>query len=104
VDAPRARTREPLRVGFPEPMDHALALRMITVAKTTGTPTLEAGERTWQFVPAEEWRGGTYELRVQSIIEDLAGNNIGKSFEVDVFENVQRTITNTVVSVPFVVE
>ena len=104
VEPPRAGTREPLRVRFPEPMDHALALRMITVAKAAGTPALGDGERAWQFVPSSEWRGGAYELRVQSIIEDLAGNNIGKSFEVDVFENVQRTITNTIVSVPFVVE
>jgi hypothetical protein len=38
---------------------------------------------------------------VQTTIEDLAGNNIGKPFEVDTFEGVERRITNQTVSVPF---
>jgi hypothetical protein len=41
---------------------------------------------------------------VQNTIEDLAGNNIGKAFEVDVFEGVQRRFTNTVVKLSFDVQ
>ena len=37
---------------------------------------------------------GSYKLLIQTIIEDLAGNNIGKPFEVDVFEGIQRQLTN----------
>ena len=37
----------------------------------------------------------------RTTIEDLAGNNIGKSFEVDLFEGVQRRLTNSTVKLPF---
>jgi hypothetical protein len=101
IDAPHAGTREPLRASFPKPMDHALALRMIRVANVDGTTALENQERLWKFTPSADWRAGNYKLQVQTTIEDLAGNNIGKPFEVDVFESVQRLITNEVVEVPF---
>jgi hypothetical protein len=101
IDAPRAGTREPLRATFPKPMDHALALRMIRLANVDGTPALEDQERLWKFTPAADWHAGPYKLQVQATIEDLAGNNIGKPFEVDVFESVDTSITNTVVEIPF---
>ena len=104
IDSPRAGTRDPLKVSFSKPMDHALALRMISVPKVIGTASLEDHERLWKFVPAAEWQAGRYNLQIESIIEDLAGNNIGKLFEVDVFENVQRSITNAIVEVPFVIQ
>jgi hypothetical protein len=47
------------------------------------------------------WRAGTFHLIVEATIEDLAGNNIGKPFEVDVFDDVQRRLTNATVTVPF---
>ena len=43
-------------------------------------------------------------MAVATHIEDLAGNNIGKPFEVDLFEGVQRRLTNAVVKLPFVVK
>ena len=103
IEPPRAGTREPLRVRFPEAMDHALALRLIRVAATEGAAELKDRERLWSFTPAKEWRSGPHKLQVQTTIEDLAGNNIGKPFEVDVFDSVQRRITNSVVEVAFAI-
>jgi hypothetical protein len=37
-------------------------------------------------------------------IEDLAGNNIGKPFDVDLFERVERRMTNASVTLPFIVK
>jgi hypothetical protein len=87
-------------------MDHALAQRMIHVKAASGRPVpgqaaLDDGEQRWMFTPVEAWRKGTYQLAVQTTIEDLAGNNIGKPFEVDVFDGVQRRLTNSTVTVPF---
>lgn len=104
IHPPRAGTRDPLEMSFPDPMDHALALRMISIPNVSGKVTMEDQERLWKFVPSTQWRTGTYNLRIESIIEDLAGNNVGKLFEVDVFENVQRSITNAFVEVPFVIQ
>ena len=104
ITAPKAGTLDPLKVGFSDPMDHALALRMITVEKVSGTPALDRNERGWTFTPKAPWTAGTYRLLVQTTIEDLAGNNLGKPFEVDLFSGVQKRLTRDVVSREFEVK
>jgi hypothetical protein len=106
IQSPRSGTREALTIGFPEPMDHALARRLIDVIDQTGKPLrgrvkLQDHERRWVFVPAEPWQRGPYGIQVQTILEDLAGNNIGKPFEVDRFDDVQRRLTNEAVRLQF---
>ena len=103
---PSAGTREPLTLAFPEPMDHALAQRLIHVARQAGELVqgrveLEDQERRWLFTPAGEWRRGPHQILVETTIEDLAGNNIGKPFEVDLFEGVQKRLTNATVKLSF---
>jgi len=106
ISAPKAGTRDALTVAFPEPMDQALALRLIRVASPSGrlvqgTSALAAHEQVWSFRPQEFWTVGAHQLQVQNTIEDLAGNNIGKVFEVDLFDNVQRRFTNAVIKLSF---
>ncbi len=108
VSAPGAGTRAPLTVDFGEAMDEALALRLITVADAAGRalegePALADGERRWSFVPAQPWRGGEHRLVVGTTIEDLAGNNIGKTFDVDVNAGAPRRIERSTVEVAFAV-
>jgi hypothetical protein len=38
---------------------------------------------------------------VQTTIEDLAGNNIGKPFDVDLFEGIARRLTTSFVKRTF---
>ena len=52
-------------------------------------------------MPTQPWSRGEHTLLVQKTIEDLAGNNIGKAFEVDLFEGVQRRFTNATVRLSF---
>jgi hypothetical protein len=109
IQSPTSQTRAALTITFPEPMDHALAQRVIRVADTTGKflageRVLEDQERRWTFVPADSWRRGPCKLVVQTTIEDLAGNNIGKAFEVDLFEGVQPRLTNSTVELSFEVQ
>lgn len=106
IQPPAAGTRAPLTVSFPKPLDHALAQRMIYVADhaahvVEGTSALADEERRWTFVPTQPWAPSAFELLVQKTIEDLAGNNIGKAFEVDLFEGVQRRFTNATLRLPF---
>jgi hypothetical protein len=54
-------------------------------------------------VPAEAWRGGRYAVVVQTTIEDLAGNNVGKPFDVDLAEGARKVETRKTVSLPFAV-
>lgn len=104
--SPQPETRTPLVVNFPEPMDQALAQRVIQVTDDSGEAlsgkvTLGDQERRWVFVPANPWRRGNYLLVVPTTLEDLAGNNIGKPFEVDLFEGVQRRLATPTVKLPF---
>ncbi|MCI0488315.1 MAG: Ig-like domain-containing protein [Blastocatellia bacterium] len=106
IASPKSYTREPLTVVFPEPMDHALAERVIYVtndagAIVEGNISLDTEERRWIFVPGGPWPRGAYNLKIISTIEDLAGNNIGKPFEVDVFDGVQRRLSTSTVKLPF---
>lgn len=106
IQSPKAGTREPLAVAFPEPMDHALAQRVISVTGESGEliegkVELEDQERRWTFVPDNPWLRRVYNLVIQTTIEDLAGNNIGKPFEVDLFEGVQRRLATSTVKLPF---
>jgi hypothetical protein len=106
IEAPRADSRDPLAVVFPEPMDHALSQRLIRVARdqgemAEGKVSLEDRERRWTFTPDNVWRRGLYQLIIHTTLEDLAGNNIGKPFEVDMFEGVERRLSTTTVKLSF---
>lgn len=101
-----------LQITFPEPLDHALAERLIQVVAVSGgtrryvagTATLSDQERRLSFVPDQPWTAGAHELEIPTILEDLAGNKVGKVFDVDVFEEVTRTVTPDTVALPFAVK
>lgn len=106
IQTPKSGARDPLKVIFSEPMDHALAQRVIRVVDNTGSGLegevrLEENERKWIFTPTRAWRRGSYRLVILTTIEDLAGNNIGKPFEVDVFQGIDRHLTSDSVQLRF---
>jgi hypothetical protein len=47
---------------------------------------IEVDGLNWRAIPAQSWTAGSYELRADPNLEDLAGNNLTKPFEVDVSE------------------
>jgi hypothetical protein len=109
LDSPPPRTREPLVVRFPEPLDRALLDRLITVHGAThenvaGTVSTGARETVWQFTPAHPWREGQHFLEIGTELEDLAGNSISRPFEVDVARPISRRITAETCVLPFRVE
>lgn len=109
IAAPAAATREPLRVTFPEPLDHALALRLLRVTRADGTPlpgaaALADAERAWSFTPGQRWLPGTHRIVVPAVLEDLAGNNVGKAFEVEMRERGERLETVESVTLSFEVK
>ncbi len=85
---PGGGTRAPLHVSFGEPLDHALATRMLAVLdpdgeRVPGSVALAEGDSAWTFTPKLPWLAGDYSLRVGGALEDLAGNNIVRVFDVD---------------------
>jgi len=106
LTAPMAGGQTQLVIEFPEPMDYALAQRLMVVTDAAGNRiegemTLAEQERRWRFQPGTNWQPGQYFVVVQTTIEDLAGNNIGKPFEVDLFDNVQRRLGSESVKLAF---
>ena len=101
VRAPKAGTRDALSVEFPEAMDHALLLRMIGVQGVHGAVEVDREERRWLFTPADPWKRGAHALSIDAALEDLAGNKIGKLFDVDVFDKVDRKLESRNVMLPF---
>ena len=76
-------------------LDHGLLLRALGVARDgaalDGEVMIEEGETRWTFTPRTRWQAGDYQLVALSILEDRAGNRIGRAFEVDDFERVDTS-------------
>jgi hypothetical protein len=104
ISGPPKGSRDPLVIDFREPMDHALALRMTEVKAVAGQKRLDDHEQRLSFVPNEPWKAGRHEIAVLSIIEDLAGNNIGKPFEVDLQDTKMAREPAREIILPFAVE
>ncbi|WP_165231690.1 hypothetical protein [Aquisphaera insulae] len=106
IGPPAASSVAPLVVDSPEPLDHALFARLVRVQDADGRDVpgradVSAEETRWSFVPERPWRPGRYRLIVDTALEDLAGNNLRRPFELDVFEPVSRRIESRVVERPF---
>jgi len=89
LNVPRAGSTDPVRLGFPESLDSALSLDSIVVVNGSGArvpavPSLAHGERELAIVPARRWQAGRYEIRVKTRLEDLAGNNLNRPFDVEI--------------------
>lgn len=90
VTTPSGGSREPLVVRFPAPLDHGLLTRALTVARggstIAGEVAIAQAETEWRFTPDAAWVAGSYDLVAQEFLEDVAGNRIGRPFEVDRFD------------------
>ena len=88
LEVPIQGTRAPLAVVFPAPLDYGLLLRALRVATGGGQPLdgkirVEREETRWVFTPRTPWRPGQHQLVAAATLEDVAGNRIGRPFEVD---------------------
>ncbi|WP_169980928.1 hypothetical protein [Tautonia rosea] len=106
IDTPKAGTRSPLVVRLPEPLDRALLGRLLFLTDLEGRLVpgrVEAAdaETCWRFSPESSWQSGRYLLVADTDLEDLAGNGIGRPFEVDVFDRIEPRVDVRTVSVPF---
>ena len=88
INTPKAGTKEQLVIKFNEPLDHVLAERTISVTDANGNEVkgkLNVNEHSdvVYFLPASEWKREMHSLQIESRLEDLAGNNLDRLFEVD---------------------
>ena len=95
LELPHGGTRDLLAVRFPVPLDYGLLQRALHVASGDGRPLageiqVDPGETRWTFTPRAPWRPGGYQLVAAATLEDVAGNRIGRPFEVDPAEGQGR--------------
>ncbi len=96
LDPPKAGTQDLLFVRLLESLDAALLQRFIDVVDekgklVSGKVIIEEDERVWTFRPDQPWEAGKYSLEILKTLEDLAGNKIGRPFEVDRVEQPAAT-------------
>ncbi len=85
---PKPGTRQPLTISFGEPLDYALLHETITIygkegESIPGNILLEKEESILHFTPNHPWKKGNHRIHVESRLEDLAGNNLNRPFEID---------------------
>lgn len=97
-----------LVITFPRPMDYALVRNDITVRKNgqkvTGRVLLEGHETRWVFIPDKAWQPGDYDLHIEgtaSGVSDLAGNLLGRLFDVDMTDPKQADTAKPSEDIPF---
>jgi hypothetical protein len=108
IAAPRADSRQPLSIQFPKALDHALAERLVWVetaqgVRVAGAALLADKEHRWSFSVDKPWAAGDYRVAVDSTLEDLAGNSVGKPFEIDVLRPVEKKVEAKLHYLPFAV-
>ena len=92
MQVPKAGTKQPLVLIFNSPLDHYLLQESINILTVNTRPVkaklleLSGKDRVWKFTPAENWVAGDYSIRVNSRLEDLAGNNLNKIFDRDIYK------------------
>ncbi len=106
---PAAHSTDALIVHFPEALDYALlqhAIQVITEESRSLPGKVEVfdDESKWSFTPSGPWQYGSYKLSVNTILEDLAGNNLNRLFDRDLTLEVENLPEREVVSRTFQIE
>lgn len=95
-----------LVVELDRSLDRPQLERFVTVLDSddgavSGQVSVEDGERVWRFAPTAPWRSGRYVLRVDSRLEDVAGNSVRRVFDRDLELPDDEPLDATEVETPF---
>jgi hypothetical protein len=87
---PKAGSIEPLIIDVEYPLDHYLleeSINILAEGKAIGVKIVISNkDKIVKFVPVDKWNPGKYTLRVNGRLEDLAGNNLNKIFDRDIYK------------------
>lgn len=88
LEPPASASRGALRTRFEAPIDPLVGARLIRVETATGQPMpgqmLFSPTADWlDFVPNQPWQPGQYRLAIHPALEDIAGNRVSESFEME---------------------
>ena len=94
IQMPKAGSRAPLIIRFPEGLDHLSLLQRLKLTDMANEPfagevTIAKNETEWQFTPNKGWKEGDLRLHVHGRLEDPSGNNLN-----GLFDHKQGTLKN----------
>lgn len=103
---PATKSRQPLVLLFPKPLDWAILSQAITIASTNGQlidgrVAIDQCERRWSFTPTSPWPAGSYHVRVASSLEDVCGNSVVAAFDRTLRPGGDLSYEAAIHSVPF---
>ena len=105
ITAPKQGSRDPLVIDFGRPLDYALLQHVFEVADRSGmvggSTSIAHEETQWAFEPTDAWKAGDYKLTINMALEDLAGNRIGRPFDVDTIDSPAERISKQTTSLSF---
>ncbi|GAB3945686.1 hypothetical protein GCM10028805_15190 [Spirosoma harenae] len=96
VHSPKSGSTESLAVNFGESLDYYLLTETLYILQrdgklVAGSWKIGKNEKQSQFVPDMAWQSGQYKLRIESRLEDLAGNNLNRPFDRDITKEMQSS-------------
>ena len=106
VTPPLLGTRQSLEVNLKESLDYSLLNDAIRVVNdqgnsVAGTIDLRQEETKFIFVPNASWKAGHYRLLIEGRLEDLAGNNLNRSFDKDLTSKEKQKEPREIFEVSF---
>lgn len=95
LNLPKAGVSTPLIINTYQPLDHYLLQESISIIDKNGMPvkgsiSISAKDKLWYFSPSESWKAENYRLRVNALLEDLAGNNLNRVFDRDITKEKKK--------------
>jgi hypothetical protein len=92
-------------ISFDGPLDHALALKCISINSPSGVLKGQAqtvDDTAWKFTPEYPWVKGEYFITISPLLEDVAGNNLNNVFDLDLSKE-SRVNSVAPVNLPFTI-
>lgn len=89
IGIPAKNTMDPILFFIPETLDHYLLNESITIINNSnltiiGKINISKKGALCTFIPTVKWNSGNYQIRIDSKLEDLAGNNLNRPFDRDI--------------------
>ncbi|GAB4030368.1 Ig-like domain-containing domain [Spirosoma gilvum] len=94
IHSPSSGSTQPLTIAFGKGLDYSLLTETFHVFQQNGKPLsgvwqIGTNEKQSSFKPDSPWQEGRYTVRIESRLEDLAGNNLNRPFDRDITRKSQ---------------
>jgi len=98
INTPNSQ-KESLKIIFNQPLDVIIVNEVFSIYNSynklvEGTFLFQKNGFSTEFLPSENWKPGNYLIKIESRLEDLAGNNLNRLFERDL-ENTSENFKET---------